>query len=1197
MARPFKKFNPAFLSKQDLIRSFVIRQIELDILLETIRTNTYESNQNILIIGPCGMGKTHLMLRAAAAVQDDEVLGNRWYPIVFGEESYEVFTAGQFWLEALGHLAEQRKEALGEDRWEQIYDRLRDEQDEQRLHDQALARILDFADEQKKRLLLIVENFNLILGDQMSDDEGWLIRRTLLNEPRIMLLATATSRFDEIDNVEKPMYELFKIHTLEPLDEEACGRLLASIGGRKLKAERVRQIQILTGGNPRFLAIIASFASNTSFRELMDDLTDLIDDHTDYFKTNIEKLPALERKVFVTLANIWNPAASREVAKEARINVNKASSLLKRLTERGAVEIKGKGRRQKYQVAERLYNIYYLMRRHGGKSSRVRATVEFMLHFYEGEELVKVTASIAEEACKLETDLRQEHYVAYEEILCFMEPSDAKIILENTNPQFFSLQDLPLSIRKMADQYLGLEKLLEGKMEIVQPSDKIERLSEEEIRAKLLGDPDNSQSWLELGQVLYKKYNRHDEAEQAYRRSIELKSNNPFVWGQLAQLLDEEFDRYDESEDSYRKAIELFPNYVWAWGQLGQLLHFKCGKYEEAEQAYRKTIELDPEKAKGWALLGYLLHDKLSGFEEAEKAYRKAISLESDVVFSWAQLGYLLHENLQRYEEAERVYRKAVELKPEYSWVWSQLGQLLCKNLERYEEAEEACRKAVELEPDVAWGWQQLGYLFHEKLGRYEEAEQAYQKAVILSPDNAWIWGQLGQLLHIHCERHEEAEKAYRKAIELNPENFWALGQLGFLLHINLNRPEEAEQAYREAIRIKPEDAWVWSQLGQLLYENLERYEEAEVACRKAIELEPEVAWGWQQLGYLLHEKLGRYEEAEQAYQKAVKLSPDNAWTWGQLGKLLHIHFERYEEAEQAYRKAIKLKTDNFWAWGQLGVLLHENLNRPDEAEQAYRESIRLKTDYAWIWAKLGGLLQITLKRYEEAEQAYNSLIELNPEDSIGWIFMGLLKEDRGCYEEAEQAYRKAIQFDPEDDTVWMCLIELHMYRMKQEKEAFESIDQYLNKNDRSAKSLNTVAWTFYKSGWKEHFLEAEAWAREAVEKEADNITYQFTLASILGGVAKWPEALDFSTRFLSDPDLTKKNLTDVINLFINVAAAGHAQESLCILMESARAPLVEPLIVAFHMEIGEEHNAPKEIEEVAKDICKRIEGIRTNAG
>ena len=56
----------------------------------------------------------------------------------------------------------------------------------------------------------------------------------------------------------------------------------------------MRPLEILTGGNPRLLAIIALFGAGRSFRELMDNLLDLVDDHTEYFKSHLESLPALE---------------------------------------------------------------------------------------------------------------------------------------------------------------------------------------------------------------------------------------------------------------------------------------------------------------------------------------------------------------------------------------------------------------------------------------------------------------------------------------------------------------------------------------------------------------------------------------------------------------------------------------------------------------------------------------------------------------------------------------------------------------------------------------------------------------------------------------------------------------------------------------------------------------------------------------
>lgn len=358
MNRRPMKYNPAFLSGDELVETFVVRQAELGLIVQVLRENKDDANQHLLVIGPRGIGKTTLVLRAMEEVRRQTDLSQAWYPLVFSEESYIVTNAGEFWLEAIFHLGQQTDEA----RWKKAYEELQREKDQTRLRERALAQLMDFADSEGKRVLLVVENLNMLLGQQMNDDEGWVLRHTLLHESRIMLLATATSRFEQIDLTGKPMFELFRTIELEPLNEEECRKMWTSIGGAEPSDGRIRPIRILTGGNPRLVSVISSFGARMSFKELMDDLTQLVDEHTEYFKSHLDNLPATERKVYLALVEVWAPATAREVAESARLDVSKVSSLLRRLGERGAVvEVEGPGPRRKlYQVAERLYNIYYL---------------------------------------------------------------------------------------------------------------------------------------------------------------------------------------------------------------------------------------------------------------------------------------------------------------------------------------------------------------------------------------------------------------------------------------------------------------------------------------------------------------------------------------------------------------------------------------------------------------------------------------------------------------------------------------------------------------------------------------------------------------------------------------------------------------------------------------------------------------------
>ena len=304
-----KKYNPGFLTDDEIIASFCVRTGELESLLECLRTSTGRSNAHALVIGPRGSGKTHLLRRVVAEMRRDAPLAS-FYPIAFAEESYEVSTIGEFWLECLDHLAEQapEDERAG---LRLSYDDLRTTGNDRDLADRCLGSVLDFADRHGKRIVLLVENLNMLFGEMDDPDAGWRLRHTLQNEPRIVLLGSATSRFDEIDHADHALYDLFRVVTLLPLDTQECVSLWESVSGQSSTTLAVRPLEILTGGNPRLLAIIALFSAGRSFAELRANLLDLVDDHTEYFKSHLESLPALERRVYLSLARLWKPATAQ----------------------------------------------------------------------------------------------------------------------------------------------------------------------------------------------------------------------------------------------------------------------------------------------------------------------------------------------------------------------------------------------------------------------------------------------------------------------------------------------------------------------------------------------------------------------------------------------------------------------------------------------------------------------------------------------------------------------------------------------------------------------------------------------------------------------------------------------------------------------------------------------------------------------
>ena len=405
---PTKKFNPGFLPEDELIRSFCVRTREFESIVETLRESG-DSNRHTLVIGPRGSGKTTLGLRVAAECRRAPELSSNWFPIPFAEESYEVSTCGEFWLECLGRLAEQMP-SLGTTDLRRSYEDLRTIRDDRLLADRCLGSLMDFANRQDKRLLLLVENLNLLFTQAADRDFGWRLRHTLQNEPRIFVLATATSRFGEIDNPDSALYGLFRVLQLRSLTAQESGTLWESISGRQAEIGNVRPLQILTGGNPRLLAIVASFGSSLSIHQLMDNLLDLIDEHTEYFKSSIEALAPQERRVYLALASIWRPATTREIADRSRLSTNHCSALLLRLVNRGTVATAGgTSRRKQYYLTERLFNIYYLLRRPAGARDLVRALIAFMAAFYSKRQWKDIASRIAGEIARTDTPNRPLH--------------------------------------------------------------------------------------------------------------------------------------------------------------------------------------------------------------------------------------------------------------------------------------------------------------------------------------------------------------------------------------------------------------------------------------------------------------------------------------------------------------------------------------------------------------------------------------------------------------------------------------------------------------------------------------------------------------------------------------------------------------------------------------------------------------------
>jgi Flp pilus assembly protein TadD len=154
-----------------------------------------------------------------------------------------------------------------------------------------------------------------------------------------------------------------------------------------------------------------------------------------------------------------------------------------------------------------------------------------------------------------------------------------------------------------------------------------------------------------LGNLLYET-GRFAEAEIAFRRALELNSDDAKGHNNLANLLNET-RRFVEAEGSFHRALELQPDFAEAHYNLGNLF-YKTKRLAEAEGAYRRTLELKSDFVRAHGNLGKLFHET-KRFTEAEEAYRRAAELDPDYAEALFGLSLLLL-GTGRYAEAWPYY-------------------------------------------------------------------------------------------------------------------------------------------------------------------------------------------------------------------------------------------------------------------------------------------------------------------------------------------------------------------------------------------------------------------------------------------------------------------------------------------------------------------------------------------------------------
>jgi len=837
-------YNPHLHGKQELISLFAARKDLLEILLEDIRLSWGRAPQHHLIIGQRGMGKTMLLRRIAYAIEDDLSLKDTWLPLSFPEEQYNVACLSDFWLnctDALSDLLDARGEHGTSEELDEKAESLRSVEEDRRARE-ALTLLVGIGNRLGRRLVLLVDNVDLVF--ERIKDQEWLLREVLSSEPSLLLIGASANAVESTFTYDQAFYDFFRVHELEGLSLEETQRLLIHYAEIWQQPEvkrlanqepaRIKVLHNLTGGNPRTIALLFNVLAAGADGDVRTDLEKLLDQCTPLYKARFEALSPQAQQVVHAMAVHWDPVSAGELAELLGMEVNTVSSQLTRLVKQGVVEkvVYDPESKTGFQVSERFFNIWYLMRASRRVRRRLLWLVEFLKIFYSQDQLRDKALTHIESGLSLDPS-RRLRYAEYSFALAeamsdrvwrrSLESSGLHVLLKDDTlrsqlAELIDLEDSEPSLKERAELQQRLEHarplIISSKVELPGWSGedfwgKLERSLLFSLDAKVkiaenlssfgqnnIGDVkaalDSELERLRAVYVCPKTIAALTKAVQAGLMSgpadVEGATRADSILGApglraiaLANLLNERPDRelLPMLENELTNTTSLYPGLTWL--NQGSRLEppLESARIGEVVEILANLSMGDKSKVKalGNTLVG------LGHLRDAEDLFRRHLETNGADADIWIALGQMLAAKSNRYEEAEEALRAGLKIIPEDgdAWAWLSIALLW---LGRFIEAEQAGRQAVKLRPEESVYWLLVGFSLL-MLGKVKDFEGLLEKIIGDQPDNAlslFIHG----LIYIISDRREDGVIALRKAYRLDPDlassstkAAWSLWQQG----------------------------------------------------------------------------------------------------------------------------------------------------------------------------------------------------------------------------------------------------------------------------------------------------------------------------------------------------------------------------------------------------------------------------------
>ncbi|MBX9573419.1 MAG: tetratricopeptide repeat protein [Candidatus Obscuribacterales bacterium] len=431
----------------------------------------------------------------------------------------------------------------------------------------------------------------------------------------------------------------------------------------------------------------------------------------------------------------------------------------------------------------------------------------------------------------------------------------------------------------------------------------------ESAKKAVMNDEESSQAREKLSRA-YIRLNNPDEAMRQAQKAVTLDPENSMGYYLMAYINEKCLNRQDQAEQLYRKALELNSLNGKAYMGMASLLS-KQGKDDVCEALVRKALEADADDPEAHLALARLVGKK-GDSKKAESDLRQAISADPSNPVLHAELGNALSLHDDKATEAEAEYKKALELGPNVGFCHLAFAKFLYDKRDRVEEAEKEFRQAIKLDSSLDEAHVRLADLLVLRKKVYDQADDHYKKALAANPKNALALLGLARIKAELYQDYTGAESELKKALVIDPNLKLAYNMLGLLYQKNLNRYVEAKQSYEKALQIDSKYAASHYNLAMLLLSRStdKGNENAPLAAldhlKKAADAEPKNSLYRTKMGYVQQQYFKKYKEADAEYRKAIDLNLADAEAHYRLGMLLIEKFGQRRGGEQELRTAFE---------------------------------------------------------------------------------------------------------------------------------------------------------------------------------------------------------------------------------------------------------------------------------------------------